>query len=171
MSGYVVPVLIAIIVIYGAVKKVPVFDTFIEGAKEGLTTIYKIFPSLVALLVAVGMFKSSGALDMIVSALNTPARFIGVPKEILPLALMRPISGSGALAMFKDLINSFGADSSIGRTAAILMGSSETTFYTIAVYYGSVGIKKTRHTLPASLTGDLAGLIGSAIAVRLLFRS
>jgi len=159
----------AVIIIYGIIKKTPIFDVFIEGARDGLTTVYKVLPSLLALLVAVGMFRSSGALDMIVYALSPAARFLGLPKEILPLALMRPVSGSGALAIFKDLINTSGADSTAGRIAAVMMGSSETTFYAIAVYYGSIGITKTRHTVPAALAGDLAGLIGSAIAVKLLF--
>ena len=159
----------AVIIIYGISKKTPVFDAFIEGARDGLATVGRVFPPLIALLVAVGMFRSSGALDMIIPALAPIARLIGLPKEILPLALMRPVSGSGAIAIFKDLIGASGPDSTAGRIAAIMMGSSETTFYAVAVYYGSLKITKTRYTVPAALAGDLAGLIGSIIAVKLLF--
>jgi len=169
LSVYIVPGLMSLIVLYGLFKKAPVFDLFIEGAKDGLTTVGKVFPPLIALLVAVGMFKSSGALDMIVHALSPAARLIGLPGEVLPLALMRPVSGSGALAIFKDVTETSGPDSITGRIAAIMMGSSETTFYAIAVYYGSLKINKTRHTLPAALVGDFVGLIGSVIAVKLMF--
>jgi spore maturation protein B len=169
LTQAVIPSIIAFIILYGLIKKTPVFEAFLEGAKDGLQTVIKIFPALVALLTAVSMFKHSGVLEMLVRSAAPGANLIGVPEEVVPLAFMRPVSGSGALAMFQDLIAVHGADSTIGRTAAVLMGSSETTFYTIAVYYGSVNVSKTRHTLAAALTGDAAGLIGSAIAVRLLF--
>lgn len=171
MAAAAIPLVIAVIVGYGLIKGVAVFDLFLEGAKEGLMTAARILPALVGLVAAVGMFRVSGGLDILSWALQPVGRLIGLPKEILPLALMRPISGSGALALFTDLLGEHGADSLIGRVASVLMGSTETTFYTIAVYYGAAGIKDTRHSIPAALAGDVTGFFMSAFLVHLLFYS
>ena len=169
ITAYLIPVLIAGILIFGLVKKVNVFDSFIRGAKEGLHTAADILPALVALMVAVTMFRASGALDILTYSLDPLTSQIGVPKEALPLALLRPISGSGSLAMLEDILARYGPDSTAGRIACILQGSTETTFYTIAVYYGAVGIQNTRHTVFAAMAGDFAGLVAASLAVRLFF--
>lgn len=169
VGSLVIPVVLCVIVLGGLYKGVPVFDCFLEGAKDGLMTSVRILPALVALMTAVGMFKASGAMDILSFGLAPVARLLGIPREVIPLALLRPISGSGALAIFQDIIKTYGADSFVGRTASVMQGSTETTFYTIAVYYGATSVKNTRHTLTASLTGDLTGFVLSAIAVRLIF--
>lgn len=153
----------------GWLRRVAVFDCFCEGAQEGLSTTLRVFPSLLGLLVAIGMLRASGAMDGLVSLLSPLGRVLGIPPSILPLALMRPISGSGSLALVQDVFNQFGADSFIGRVASLIMGSSETTFYTIAVYFGSVGVRKTRHTVGASLLSDLCATILAVAAVRVFF--
>lgn len=164
-----IPLIMSLIVLTGLVKGVPIFDCFIDGAADGLRVAVKILPALVALLTSVGMLKASGAMDVICFALEPVARFLGLPSEVMPLALLRPISGSGALAIFGDIISTYGPDGFIGRVASVMQGSTETTFYTIAVYYGVTEVKKTRHTLAASISGDLAGFILSSAFVTLLF--
>ena len=171
MIAAVIPLVISIIVGYGLIKGVDVFDLFLEGAKEGLMTAVRILPALVGLIAAVGMFRVSGGLDILSWALQPIGKLIGLPKEVLPLAMMRPISGSGAMALFIDLLREHGADSLTGRIASVMMGSTETTFYTIAVYYGAAGIKDTRHSVAAALAGDVTGFFMSAFMVRLLFYS
>ncbi|MEG1448737.1 MAG: spore maturation protein [Oscillospiraceae bacterium] len=166
-SSYIIPVIIAIILMAGLYKGVNIFDTFICGAKEGLSTCISILPPLIALITAVGMVKASGALDIIAYTLRDFSNLLGMPSEVMPLAILRPISGSGALAMFKEILDTYGADSYIGLVASVMQGATETTFYTIAVYYGAVNIIKTRHTLPSALAGDLTGFIMSALCVRL----
>ena len=135
MTSYIIPVIVAFILIYGLFKGVDVFDVFLQGAKEGLKTAVGILPALIALMTCVGMFKASGGLQVLTHALMPLTDALGAPKEVLPLALLRPISGSGALAALEDILREYGANSQIGRTASVLMGSTETTFYTIAVYY------------------------------------
>ncbi len=169
ISNMIVPSIISVIIVFGLIKEVDVFNTFLEGAKEGLRIAINILPTLVALMTCVGMFKASGALDILSHALSPLANLLTLPKEVIPLALLRPISGSGAMVLFTDLLATHGPDSYVGRVASVIQGSSETTFYTIAVYYGAVKIEKTRHTLPASLTADLMGFIMSAIMVRMVF--
>jgi len=168
-NHYIIPAIVALFLLYGLLQNVPVFDVFLEGAKEGLSTAVRILPSLVGLITAVGVFKSSGALDLISHGLKPVAEFFGLPVEVMPLALLRPVSGSGGMAVFRDLLQSHGPDSFIGRVASVMMGSTETTFYTIAVYYGAVEVHKTRHTLPAALGADLAGFVFSSLAVLWLF--
>lgn len=168
-TAYVIPVLIAGILIFGLIKGVNVFDTFIQGAKEGLNTAVSILPALVALMVAVTMFKASGALDILSYSLAPITERIGLPKEVLPIALLRPISGSGGLAILENILAQYGPDSLIGRIASVLQGSTETTFYTIAVYYGAVGIKNTRYTVLAASAADFAGLVIGCLTVRLFF--
>lgn len=169
MGDFILPMVIATILIIGLWRGVPLFDLFLQGAKEGLQVAVSILPALVALVTCVGMFKASGGLDLLTHALGPLFERIGLPQEVMPLALLRPISGSGALVIFEDILKGFGADSMIGRIAAVMMGSTETTFYTIAVYYSAAGIRKTGHTLPAALTADVTGFLASAFVVRLFF--
>lgn len=169
LSSLVIPLLLAGVAAYGMGKRVDVYGALTHGAEEGLTVLLRIIPSLVGLLTAVGMFRASGAMEWL-SALCAPLlKLLGVPSETTPLMLIRPVSGSGALAVATDLMTVYGPDSYIGRVAAVMLGSTETTFYTIAVYFGSAGIHKTRHALPAALAADLTGFIASAFAVRLFF--
>lgn len=163
-----VPVLLALILLGGVVKKVKVYDEFMEGAKEGLFTMFRIFPALLGLIVAVGMLRASGTLDLIVNFVKPVTQFFKIPSEVLPLALMRPISGSGAMAVITDLFGTYGPDTLVGRCASVMMGSTETTFYTIAIYFGSVHITKVRHTVKSALIADLTGIL-CAVYFTLLF--
>lgn len=169
LSAYFVPFVVIIILIIGLVRRVPVFSEFIIGAKEGAKSCAAILPSLVGLITAVTMFKASGALDMLSAFLRPAAQWIGIPPEVIPLALLRPVSGGGSIALLENLIKTLGPDSFAGRMAAVMAGSTETTFYTITVYFGAVGIKKTRHALPAALCADFASFIMAGITVRLFF--
>ncbi len=169
ISFYIVPAVIAAIVAFGIFKKVPIFDKFLTGAKEGLLSTFSIAPSLIGLITAVSMLKASGALDVFSSFVNPLFCKIGIPGDIIPLMLLRPISGSGALALLDSIFSSKGPDSLVGKMASVLMGSTETTFYAVAVYFGAVNIKNTRHTLPAALTADLASCLFSCLIVKLLF--
>ena len=169
LSSLVVPVLLAMVAAVGLRKRVDVYSALTHGAEEGLTVLLRVIPALVGLLTAVGMFRASGAMEWL-SALCAPVlERLGIPPEVTPLMRIRPVSGSGALAVATDLMTSHGPDSYIGRVAAVMLGSTETTFYTIAVYFGSAGIHRTRHAVPAALTADLTGFAASALAVRLFF--
>lgn len=168
LGSVVVPATIFFILIFGFLRKVPVFDVFVSGAREGAVSCFDILPSLVGLILAVNMLSASGALDLVSSFLRPAALALGLPPEVMPLALMRPVSGSGSNALLLQLFRDYGPDSFVGRVASVMNGSTETTFYAIAVYFGAVGIKKTRHTIPAALTADLVGYIASVWAVRLL---
>ncbi|MCC8195572.1 MAG: spore maturation protein [Ruminococcus sp.] len=167
ITSLVVPVFVLGVILYSLHKKTGVFDTFIAGAKENIAVCFDILPSLVALMLAVEMFKASGALSALTNLIEPITSIIGIPSECVPLALMRPVSGSGALSMLDSILSEYGADSFIGRVASVLMGSTETTLYTVAVYFGAVKIKKTRHALPSALVGDFTAFILSALAVRL----
>lgn len=169
ISKWAIPVLIAGIVAYGYFKRIKVYEVFTEGAKEGFTTAVRIIPYLVALLVAIGIFRASGAMNLLTSILSPITRLIGMPPETVPMALMRPLSGGGAQGIMTDLFKTYGPDSFIGRVAATMMGSTDTTFYILAVYFGSVGIKNTRHALPAGLVADFVGLVTSVLVCRLVF--
>lgn len=168
-STWAVPVLIFVILILGWTKKVAIYETFIEGAKEGFNVAVKIIPYLVAILVAIGMFRASGAMDLFVALLAPVTNLIGMPAETVPVVIMRPLSGSGALGIVTELMKQYGPDSFIGRLASTMWGSSETTFYVVAVYFGSVGIKRVRHSIAAGLIGDLVGLIMAVFICRLIF--
>jgi spore maturation protein B len=168
ISAWAIPVTILGIVTYGYFKKVKVYETFTEGAKEGFTTAVTIIPFLVAMLVAIGIFRASGSMDYLTEVIAPVAKLIGIPPEAVPMAVMRSLSGGGSQGFMTDLFKTYGPDSFIGRVAATIMGSSETTFYVLAVYFGSVAIKNTRHALPTGLIGDIVGLISSVFAVRLL---
>lgn len=169
-SVYVMPAMILLIVLFGIVRGVPVFDSFVAGAKDGISSTISILPTLIGLIMAVRMLSASGALDMLSSFLAPVAQFLGLPKEVMPLALIKPISGSGSTAILSQIFSDYGPDSFIGRVASVMAAATETTFYAIAVYYGSVNIKKTRHTIPAALSADLTVCVLAGIVVRCFFR-
>ncbi|GKG72524.1 hypothetical protein DXA15_05680 [Parabacteroides sp. AM58-2XD] len=158
-------------IVSGIRKKINVYDTFIEGAKEGFKTAITIIPYLVAILVGIGVFRASGAMDFIIEGIRTGVGALGLNTDFvggLPTILMKPLSGSGARGMMLDAMNTYGADSFVGRLASIVQGSTDTTFYVVALYYGSIGIRNTRYTIPCSLLADLAGVI-AAIALTYVF--
>ena len=164
ISLWAIPVMLVGIPFVGLLRKVKVYDVFIEGATEGFQVAVRIIPFLVGILVAIGMFRGSGAMELLVTALRPIATATGFPAELVPLAVLRSLTGSGSLAFATDLVKTHGADSVIGRTAATMYGSSETTFYVLAVYCGAVGIRRTRHAVPAALIGDVVAAI-AAVAV------
>ena len=169
VGGWVLPVLFCGILCYSGVKKVDVMSAFLEGAQEGLQTALKLIPVLVALLCAIGMLRASGALALLTQALSPLADLLGIPQEILPLALLRPLSGSGSLAMLRELLEQCGPDSFAGRAASVLYSSGDTTFYIIPVYCSAGKVTNSRQALPAALLGSLAGTVCSVISVRLFF--
>lgn len=164
-----VPTLLALVSIYAMFRRVDVYDALIKGAGEGLEVVVRIVPALIALLTAVHMLRASGALELAAQALAPALDLVGIPAETVGLMLVRPISGSAALGVGADIISSYGPDSYVGRVAAVMLGSTETTFYTIAVYFGAVGINKTRYAVPAALCADVAGFIAASFAVRVIF--
>ena len=155
--------------LWGVLSGTDVFQAMLDGVAEGLRTLLRIFPSLVALLTAVYMLRASGAMEALGQLLAPVLIRLGIPPETASLLLIRPVSGSGALAVGSELMSAFGPDSYIGRVAAVMLGSSETTFYAVAVYFGAAGIHRTRYAIPAALIADLAGFAASAFAVRLFF--
>lgn len=163
------PCFACIIVIYGLIKKVPVFDTFLKGAKEGIRFIYSIAPTIMGLIFAVDLLRSSGAMNQICTFVEPIAQAMGFPKEIVPMVLLRPISGSGSTALLTSIYQDCGPDSFAGRVASVIAGSSETTFYAIAMYFGSIRVKKIRHTLVAALAADFMAAVMSVITVRMFF--
>ena len=169
VSVWAIPLFLVGIPLYGLLKGVKVYECFVEGAKEGFQVAIRIIPYLVAILVAVGMLRGAGAIDLLARWLDPALRFVGMPSEILPLALMRPLSGSGSMGIVTELIKTHGPDSFLARLAATAYGSTETTFYVLAVYFGSVGVKKTRHAVVAGLSADVASLAASIIVCRLVF--
>lgn len=167
MTDYILPIILAVIVGYALIKKVNVFDCFLEGGMEGLQTAVKLAPTLIGLIVAINMLTASGALNLLSTALEPLAAKLGFPAEVVPLAAVRPFSGSGALAMFEKILEQYGPDSVQGRVASIMMGSTETTFYATAVYFGAVGITKTRHTIPCALLADFSSFVLAVTMVNL----
>ena len=163
-----VPGIIAGVSLYGAAKGVDVYEALIQGAAKGLDILLHILPALILLLTVVTMLRESGGLELAAKALAPALNAVGIPPETVGLMLVRPISGSAALGVGSELITAYGPDSTIGRTAAVMLGSTETTFYTIAVYFGAAGIKKTRYAIPAALCADCAGFFFAALTVRLL---
>ncbi|HYE33606.1 MAG TPA: nucleoside recognition domain-containing protein [Methylomirabilota bacterium] len=164
-----IPFLLSAIPLYALLRKVAVYEEFVEGAKEGFNVAIKIIPFLVAMLAAIGMFRNAGGIDLISRATRPVLDLIGFPHELLPMALMRPLSGSGSLGLFSDLVKQLGPDHLVSRMAATLYGSTETTFYVIAVYFGAVAIHRTRHAIAAGLIADLVGVIASVIICRYAF--
>ncbi|MBP9903377.1 MAG: nucleoside recognition domain-containing protein [Verrucomicrobiota bacterium] len=164
-----VPFMLAFFPLYAALRRVKVYEQFVEGAKEGFQVAVTVIPFLVAILVAVGMFRGAGGIDLITQALRPVLDRIHFPTELLPMCLMRPLSGSGTLGMFTELVKEFGPDSLIARTAGTIFGSTETTFYVIAVYFGAVNVRRTRHAVPAGLIADAVGIIASVIICWMMF--
>lgn len=169
VSVSIIPVIITIILLHGYIKGVNLYECFVDGAKEGFKTAIRIMPYLIAIFVAIGIFKRSGAMNLIVGIISPVTRLLGIPSEVVPLIIMRPISGTGSLAIVKDIVTTYGPDSFIGRVASTMMGSAETIFYTMAIYFGSIGIKDTRHTLPAALLSHLAAVIASVTICIIVF--
>lgn len=169
MAVFVIPAIIIGFPLYGLFKKVPVYEEFVTGAKEGFQVAVNIIPYLVAILFAVAMFRASGAMDLFVDALRPVLEPLGWPPEVLPMVITRPLTGSGSAGIMLDLINRYGSDSIIVKIAATMFGSTETTFYVIAVYFGAVNIKKTRHAVPAGLIADISAMIFAVYVVRWLF--
>ncbi|HUL44968.1 MAG TPA: nucleoside recognition domain-containing protein [Bacteroidota bacterium] len=164
-----IPAIILLIVVAGIIKKVKIYDVFVEGAKEGFNIGVRIIPYLVAMLVAIGIFRAGGAMEILSSLLAPVTKLIGMPLEALPMALVRPLSGSGALGVMTEIIKSHGPDSLVGRLVSVMMGSSETTFYVLAVYFGAVGITRTRQAVPAGIIADIVSVLASVLVVRLVF--
>lgn len=168
-TSLVVPLLLSGTAVYALWKRVDVYGALTDGAAEGLHVLLRIVPALVGLLTAVSMFRASGAMDWLSGLCAPLLSQLGIPAELTPLMIIRPVSGGGALAVGSELMKTYGPDSYTGRVAAVMLGSTETTFYTIAVYFGAAGITRTRHTVPAALVADLTGFAASALAVRLWF--
>lgn len=164
---FVMPVFAGLVVIFGLVRRVPVFDVFLKGAKEGIMLLYNIAPTIMGLVFAVDLLRSSGAIDVICDFVSPAADLLGFPKEIVPMVLLRPVSGSGSTALLTSLYQDCGPDSFAGQVASVLAGSSETTFYAVAMYFGSIKVKKIRHTLVAALLADFTAAVMSIITVRI----
>ena len=169
LSASVIPLILVGFPLYGLYKRVPVYESFVEGAKEGFAVAVRIIPYLVAILFAIGMFRASGAMDFLVTALSPILSLIGFPVEVLPMAIVRPLTGSGSAGLVVDMINEYGEDSLFVKMAAVMFGSTETTFYVIAVYFGAVNIKRTRHAVAAGLTADAAAALVAVWIVTLLY--
>ena len=166
---FVMPAFACVIVVFGLIKRVPVFDIFLKGAKEGMQILYSIAPTIIGLVFAVDLLRSSGAIDAICNFIEPVADYLGFPKEIVPMVLLRPVSGSGSTALLTSLYEQCGPDSFAGKVASVLAGSSETTFYAIAMYFGCIKVKKIRHTLFAAIIADITAAVMSVLTVRLYF--
>jgi spore maturation protein B len=169
ISTWAIPLLLAGIPLLALARRVKVYPAFVEGAREGFSTSVRIIPPLVAILVALGMLRASGAMDAAAAFLAPVTGALGIPAPVLPLVLVRPLSGGAALGVVADVLRGEGPDSYAGRLASVMAGSTETTFYVLAVYFGAVGITRYRHALPAALLADLAGLAAAVAAVKLVF--
>ena len=169
ISDWAIPILAGSIVFTALVRRVNIYEIFVEGAKEGFNVGVRIIPYLVAILCAIAFFRASGAMDLLMTIVSPLTNLLGMPSEALPMALVRPLSGSGALGVMSEIINTHGPDSYIGRLVSTMMGSTETTFYVLAVYFGSVGVSKVRHALWAGLIADVAGILSAVWICRLVF--
>lgn len=169
ISVWAIPALIFIILVYGLAKGIPVYETFVDGAKDGFNMAISLIPHLVGMMVAVSIFRSSGALDYFLAAISPLLSILHVPSEVVPLALIRPISGAGALAITTDIIEQFGPDSFLGRMASTMQGSTDTTLYIITVYFGAIGVRKIGYALKVGLLADLVGLSAAIFIVTLVF--
>lgn len=169
ISALAIPLIIVLIPLYGYRKGLKVYEVFTVGAKEGFDVALRIIPYLVAIFAAISIFRTSGAMQVLSWIMSPLTNLIGMPGDILPLAFMRPLSGSGALGILSELVKTHGPDSTVGRMASIMMGSTETTFYVLAVYFGSVSITNSRHAVPAALTADLAGIISAVVLTNVIF--
>lgn len=169
LSQWAIPIFLIVIPTIGLSKKIPVYECFVQGAKEGFNTVVRIIPYLVAMFIAIRVFQQSGAMESLISLINPLTSIFHIPKEVLPLALIRPLSGTGTLGILGDLLATHGPDSFIGRLASTMQGSTETTFYVLTVYFGAVGVKNVKHSLLACLASDLAGLFASVYIVWRIF--
>ncbi len=167
-QNLVLPFTVSLVILYGILNKLPVFEIFLKGAKKALSQTADLLPALTALCLMVSMLSSSGVLEIPGKVLSPVCNAIGIPEEVLPLCIISPLSGSGSLSVLEGLFSEFSPDSYIGRTASVIAGASETTFYAVAVYYGSVGITKTRHTIPAALTADITTYIAASFFCRII---
>lgn len=164
----IIPILITALCVYGLIKGVDIFDSFVEGAKEGIATVKFIAPTMIALLAAVGTLRSSGTLDFVARLVSPIAQAVGFPAELVPMGLLRPVSGSGATALLTGIYEDSGPDSFVGRCASVVAGSTETTFYAVTMYYGAAGIKRIRHTLFSALLADFTAIVVSVVTVGFL---
>ncbi len=169
ISCWAIPIILFAIPLIGLLKKVKLYESFVTGAEQGFATAVKIIPFMVGMLVAIGVFRASGAMDLLVNVLSPIFKVIGIPPEVLPLAIMRPLSGGGALGLAAELIHVHGPDSFIGRLASTMQGSTDTTFYVLTVYFGSIGIKRYRYALSLGLLADLSTLIAAVFITNLIF--
>ena len=169
ISKFAIPFMIVGIISYGMIKKVKVYESFTDGAAEGFTTAIRVIPFFIAMLVAIGVFRESGAMELLINSLTPITKRFNMPGELVPMMLMRPLSGGGAQGLMTEIITTHGPESLLARTASVMMGSTETTFYVLSVYFGSISIKKQRHALSVGLIADMAGLIGAVIITRLYF--
>lgn len=169
LSSWALPFMVAVIPLYGYLRGVKVYESFIEGAAQGLNLALRILPYMVAIMVAMSLFRTSGALELVTELVRPLTSLAGFPAELLPMALIRPLSGGTALGLLAELIRDVGPDSFLGRVASTMQGSTETTFYVITVYFGSVGVTRTRHALTVGLLADLAGMMAAVLVVTLLF--
>lgn len=171
ISSIAMPLIILLIILYGVAEKNKTFDTFLKGAKEGIEIVINLFPTLLGIFLAVGVLRSSGIIELIVKIIEPILNTIKIPAQIMPLALLRPISGSASMAVATDIMTQYGVDSNIGLIASVIMGSTETTLYTIAIYTSSVGIKKTRKVLIAALVADIVGMVTSVVICSILSKT
>lgn len=169
MTSFILPAIFISILGYGLFKKVKIFDVFLQGAAKGAKSCVAILPALVGLVVAVSMMRASGILDFLAEVLSPVLSSVGVPADVLPLALLKPMSGSGAIAMIKSIFETSGVDSDSGRLASVMLGSSETTFYALAVYYGATKVKNTRYTVFAAVVADVVGIIAAVVLCRIFW--
>jgi spore maturation protein B len=169
ISLWLIPAIIGFILLYGTFKRIPTYETFVEGGKEGIKISFSIIPFLVGMLVSISIFRASGAMEFFINLIRPALEFVGFPAEVAPLALIRPISGTAALGMTTDLIATYGPDSFIGILASTMQGSTDTTLYILTVYFGAVGIKKMGDALKVGLLADLVGVVASIIVVTLIF--
>ncbi|WP_455661268.1 spore maturation protein [Pradoshia sp.] len=170
LSLWMIPMMILFILIYGTYKKVPTYESFVEGGKEGIKITFSIIPFLIGMMVAISIFRASGAMDAVISVMKPALNLLGVPSEVVPLALIRPISGNAALGMASDLISTYGPDSFIGRVASTIQGSTDTTLYVLTVYFGAVGIRKMGDALKVGLWADLVGIGAAVILATIMFQ-
>ncbi len=169
MSNYLVPIMVVFIIIYGLYKKIDIFDTFIEGVKEGINVTFKLFPTIFAMVIAITILTNSNILLDIGKLLNPLFKFLSFPSEVLPLALMKPVSGSSSIVILNDILSRYHPDSYIGRISSVIGGSTDTTIYIISLYFGSIGIKKIKYSLVVGLIADLLCIIISIIVINILF--
>lgn len=165
---YIIPVIIALILIIALVRKQPAYETFINGAEDGLKIVVGIFPALLAVLTAAAMLRASGAIDLIINLISPITDLLHIPKEVMPLALIRPVSGSGALGLLTDILKNYGADGDIGKIASVIMGSTETTFYCLCVYFAKTKVKYTMRAIPCAVIGDIVGILVGVTLIKLL---